>query len=126
MIGISNSFTEINPGHAHLDRIARAVKDGDNAAGGVPFEFNIPTPCDGITEGHEGMRFILAQRDLIADTIETHARSMCYDGIVFVASCDKIIPGMLMAAARLDLPSIFITGGQNTMNMRSKSTMKGP
>ena len=125
MIGIANSFTEINPGHAHLDRIARAVKEGVNAAGGVPFEFNVPAACDGITEGHEGMRFILAQRDLIADIIETHARSMRYDGIVFVASCDKIIPGMLMAAARLDLPSIFITGGPNTMNMRFKSTMKG-
>ncbi|MBP7585193.1 MAG: dihydroxy-acid dehydratase [Spirochaetes bacterium] len=125
MIGIANSFTEINPGHAHLDRVARAVKDGVNAAGGVPFEFNVPAPCDGITEGHEGMRFVLAQRDLIADIVETHVRSMRYDGVVFIASCDKILPGMLMAAARLDLPSIFITGGPNTMNMRFKSSMKG-
>jgi len=125
MIGIANSFTEINPGHAHLDRVARAVKDGVNAAGGVPFEFNVPAPCDGITEGHEGMRFVLAQRDLIADIVETHVRSMRYDGVVFIASCDKILPGMLIAAARLDLPSIFITGGPNTMNMRFKSSMKG-
>lgn len=124
IIGIVNSYTEINAGHAHLNIIAQRVKEGVHAAGGLPYEFNVPAPCDGMTEGHEGMRFVLAQRDLIADITETHARSMLYDGLVFIASCDKIIPGMLMAAARLDLPSIFITGGPNAMNIRFNANMK--
>jgi len=125
IIGIANSLTDINPGHMHLGMIAQSVKDGVNAAGGLPFEFNVPAPCDGMTEGHAGMRFVLAQRDLIADIIETHARSMRYDGIVFIASCDKIIPGMIMAAARLDLPAIFVTGGSNAWDIRFKPSMRG-
>ncbi|HOT43882.1 MAG TPA: dihydroxy-acid dehydratase [Spirochaetota bacterium] len=120
-IGIVNSRTDINPGHAHLDTIAGRVKEGVHAGGGIPFEFNVPAPCDGMTEGHEGMRFVLAQRDLIADIVETHTRSMLYDGLVFIASCDKIIPGMIMAAARLKLPSIFITGGPNSMQVRYRN-----
>ncbi|HNW30228.1 MAG TPA: dihydroxy-acid dehydratase, partial [Spirochaetota bacterium] len=110
-IGIVNSRTDINPGHAHLDTISARVKEGVHAGGGIPFEFSVPAPCDGMTEGHEGMRFVLAQRDLIADIVETHTRSMLYDGLVFIASCDKIIPGMVMAAARLNLPAIVISGG---------------
>ena len=125
IIAIANSQTEINPGHMHLDIIAQRVKEGVHAAGGLPFEFGVPAPCDGLTEGHEGMRFVLAQRDLIADIIETHVRSMLYDGVVFIASCDKIVPGMLMAAARLKLPAIFITGGPNAYDIRFKSTFKG-
>ena len=125
LIAIANSLTEINPGHMHLGPIAQRVKDGVNMAGGLPFEFNIPAPCDGMTEGHPGMRFVLAQRDLIADIIETHIRSMRYDGIVFIASCDKIIPGMIMAAARLDLPAIFVTGGPNAWDIRFKASMRG-
>jgi len=125
IIAIANSQTEINPGHMHLDTIAQRVKEGVHAAGGIPFEFNVPAPCDGITEGHEGMRFVLAQRDLIADIIETHVRSMMYDGIVFIAGCDKIVPGMLMAAARLNLPAIFITGGPNAWSIRFKNTFTG-
>ncbi len=125
LIAVANSRTDINPGHMHLDTIAARVKNGIHAAGGIPFEFHVPAPCDGVSEGHEGMRFILAQRDLIADIIETHVRSMLYDGIVFIASCDKIIPGMLMAAARLNLPALFITGGPNAWAIRFKSTMKG-
>ena len=125
IIAIANSLTEINPGHMHLGMIAQRVKDGVNAAGGLPFEFNVPAPCDGMTEGHAGMRFVLAQRDLIADIIETHIRSMRYDGIVFIASCDKIIPGMIMAAARLDLPAIFVTGGPNAWDIRFKPGMNG-
>ncbi|MBI9077337.1 MAG: dihydroxy-acid dehydratase [Desulfatibacillum sp.] len=124
LIAIANSQTDINPGHMHLHNLAARVKDGVHAAGGLPFEFNVPAPCDGITEGHEGMRYVLAQRDLIADMIETHVRSMRYDGIVFIAGCDKIIPGMLMAAARLDLPSIFLTGGPNAWNIRYTPVMK--
>jgi dihydroxy-acid dehydratase len=124
LIAIASSATDINPGHMHLSLLAQRAKEGVHAAGGIPFEFNVPAPCDGITEGHEGMRFVLAQRDLIADIIETHVRSMRYDGIVFIASCDKIIPGMIMAAARLDLPSIFVTGGPNTWEIRFKHTNK--
>ena len=120
IIGIANSFTEINPGHMHLNTIAQRVKEGIHAAGGLPFEFNVPAPCDGMTEGHEGMRFVLAQRDLIADIIETHVRSMRYDALVFIASCDKIIPGMIMAAARLNMPVIFVTGGPNSWDIRFK------
>jgi dihydroxy-acid dehydratase len=125
IIAIANSLTEINPGHMHLGMIAQRVKDGVNAAGGLPFEFDVPAPCDGMTEGHAGMRFVLTQRDLIADIIETHVRSMRYDGIVFIASCDKIIPGMIMAAARLDLPAIFVTGGPNAWDIRFKPSMRG-
>ena len=125
VIAVANSLTEFNPGHMHLGTIAQRVKDGVHAAGGLPFECNVPAPCDGMTEGHAGMRFVLAQRDLIADMLETYLRSMRYDGIVFIASCDKIIPGMLMAAARLDLPAIFVTGGPNAWDIRFKPVMKG-
>ncbi len=111
IIAVVNSHTEFNPGHMHLRFLAERVKEGVHAAGGIPFEFNVPAPCDGMAEGHEGMRFILPQRELIADIIETHVRSMLFDGLVMIASCDKIIPGMLMAAARLDLAAIFLTGG---------------
>jgi dihydroxy-acid dehydratase len=124
IIAIANAQTEINPGHMHLDTIAQRVKEGVHAAGGIPFEFSVPAPCDGLTEGHEGMRFVLAQRDLIADIVETHVRSMMYDGIVLIAGCDKIIPGMLMAAARLNLPAIFVTGGPNAWSIRFTNTFK--
>ncbi|MBN2160197.1 MAG: dihydroxy-acid dehydratase [Spirochaetes bacterium] len=124
MIAIVNSHTDINPGHMHLREVAARVRDGVNAAGGVPFEFNVPAPCDGMTEGHEGMRYVLPHRDLIADLVETHVRCMMFDGLVFVASCDKIIPGMLIAAARLDLPAIFITGGPSSFSVRFLPSMK--
>lgn len=113
IVAIANSFTDVNPGHIHLDKLAQRVKEGVIEAGGIPLEFNVPAPCDGIAEGHIGMKHILPQRDLIADMIETHAISMRFDAIVFVATCDKIVPGMLMAAGRLNLPSIFVTGGAN-------------
>jgi len=115
---IASSQTEMNPGHMHLSGLAARVREGVAAAGGVPFEFNVPAPCDGIAMGHAGMRHILPQRDLIADLVETHVRSMRLDGVVFIASCDKILPGMLMAAARLDLPGIFLTGGPNAFSIR--------
>ena len=117
-IAIANSFTEINPGHIHLRELAQAVKEGIIAAGGLAFEFNVPAPCDAIAEGNEGMRHILPQRDLIADSVETFVRSQLFDGVVMVSSCDKINPGMLMAAARLDLPAIFVPGGPAMMNIR--------
>lgn len=125
IIAVANSQTDFNPGHNHLNTLAMRVKEGVFTAGGIPFEFNVPAPCDGFTEGNEGMRYVLAQRDLIADIIETHVRSMRFDAMVMIASCDKIIPGMIMAAARLNLPSIFITGGPNIMQMRFDPKMKG-
>jgi dihydroxy-acid dehydratase len=111
IIGIVNSFNEIVPGHIHLQTIARAVKDGVLAAGGTPLEFNTIGICDGIAMGHEGMKYSLASRELIADTVECMVRAHCFDALVFIPNCDKIIPGMLMAAARLNLPSIFVSGG---------------
>ena len=117
-IAVVNSHTDLNPGHMHLRTLAERVKEGVLAAGGLPYEFNVPAPCDGMAEGHEGMRFILPQRELIANIVETHVRSMIFDGIVLIASCDKIIPGMIMAAARLDLPAILLTGGANAWQVR--------
>ncbi len=110
-IGIVNSYCEIVPGHNHLQQIARAVKDGVLMAGGTPFEFNTIAVCDGIAMGHEGMRYSLCTRELIADTVECMARAHAFDALVFIPNCDKIVPGMLMAAARLNLPSIFVSGG---------------
>jgi len=124
MIAVVNSHTEINPGHMHLGLLAQRVKEGIHAAGGIPFEFNVPAPCDGITEGNPGMRFVLPQRELIADIVEIHVRSMLFDGMVMIASCDKIIPGMIMAAARLDLPTIFLTGGPNAWLIRFLAARK--
>ncbi|MCJ7772717.1 MAG: dihydroxy-acid dehydratase, partial [Desulfobacterales bacterium] len=118
LIAVANSQTDLNPGHMHLKFLADKVKEGITAAGGIPFEFNVPAPCDGMAEGHEGMRFILPQRELIADTIETYVRSMLFDGMVMIASCDKIIPGMIMAAARLDLSTVFLTGGPSAWQIR--------
>nr|MDO8134723.1 dihydroxy-acid dehydratase [Candidatus Njordarchaeum guaymaensis] len=110
-IGIANSFFEFNPGHTHLRQISEWVKSGIWEAGGVPFEFGIPGPCDGIANGLEGMRYILPLRDVIADSIELMSKSHYFDGLVVVTSCDKINPGGLMAAARLDIPTIIATGG---------------
>ena len=111
LIGIANSFNEVVPGHVHLDKIARAVKDGVLMAGGTPLEFNTIAVCDGVAMGHEGMRYSLCTRELIADSVECMVRAHCFDAVVFIPSCDKVVPGMLMAAARLNLPSIFISGG---------------
>ena len=110
-IGVINSYNEIVPGHAHLDRLATAVKDGVRAAGGVPFEASTISVCDGIAMNHAGMRYSLASRELIADSVETLAQAHAFDGLVLIASCDKIVPGMLMAAARLDIPAIIVAGG---------------
>ncbi|NLF80473.1 MAG: dihydroxy-acid dehydratase [Clostridia bacterium] len=111
LVGIVNSFNEVVPGHIHLQNIARAVKDGVLMAGGTPMEFNTIAICDGIAMGHEGMRFSLPSRELIADCIECMARAHRFEALVFIPNCDKVVPGMLLAAARLNLPSIFISGG---------------
>jgi dihydroxy-acid dehydratase len=111
LVGVVNSFNEIVPGHIHLNYISRAVKDGILSAGGTPMEFNTIAVCDGIAMGHEGMKYSLCTRELIADCIECMAIAHAFDALVFIPNCDKIVPGMLMAAARLNLPSIFISGG---------------
>ena len=111
LIGIVNSFNEIVPGHIHLKDIARAVKDGVLSAGGTPAEFNVIGVCDGLAMGHEGMRYSLSSRELIADSIECMCMAHGFDGLVFIPNCDKIVPAMLMAAARVNLPSIFVSGG---------------
>lgn len=111
IIGIANSWNEVVPGHKHLDQVAEAVKAGVRVAGGTPLEFNTIGICDGIAMGHDGMRYSLPSRELIADSIEVMAMAYQFDGIVFIGSCDKIIPGMLMAMARLNIPAIFISGG---------------
>ena len=110
-IGIINSYSEIVPGHMHLREISDSVKDGIRNAGGVPFEVNTIAVCDGIAMNHSGMKYSLPSRELIADSVETVAEAHAFDGLVFIPNCDKIIPGMLMAALRLNLPSIFISGG---------------
>jgi len=110
-IGVANSFTDIVPGHIHLKQIADAVKLGISQAGGVPFEFSTMAICDGMAMNHEGMRYSLASREIVADTVESMAQAHSMDALVLLPTCDKIVPGMLMAAARLDIPSIVVTGG---------------
>ena len=110
-IGIVNSFNEIVPGHMHLDVIAKAVKEGVYQGGGVPFEVNTIAVCDGIAMGHAGMKYSLPSRELIADSAEVVVSAHAFDALVFIPNCDKVIPGMLMAAVRLNIPSIFISGG---------------
>jgi dihydroxy-acid dehydratase len=110
-IGVANSFTEVVPGHAHLDKVAKVVKKAIRAAGGVPFEFNTIAVCDGIAMGHTGMKYSLASREIVADAVETMVRAHRFDGLVCIPNCDKIIPGMLMAAVRLNIPTIFVSGG---------------
>ncbi len=110
-VGVAGSFVEIVPGHVHLDGIARVVKEGVRAAGGVPFEFNTIGVDDGIAMGHGGMKYSLPSRELIADAVETMAEAHRFDGLVLIGNCDKIVPGMLMAALRLDIPAIYISGG---------------
>jgi dihydroxy-acid dehydratase len=110
-IGVVNSYTNIIPGHAHLNQVADSVKVGIVSAGGVPFEFNTIGICDGIAMGHNGMRYSLPSRELIADSVEVMVQAHRFDGIVLITTCDKITPGMLMAAARLNIPAIAVTGG---------------
>jgi len=111
LVGIANSQNEIVPGHLHLDRIAEAVKAGVRMAGGTPIEFHTIAICDGIAMGHQGMKYPLASRELIADSVEAMAVAHQFDGLVLIPSCDKSVPGMLMAAARLNLPAVVVSGG---------------
>ena len=110
-IGVANAWNDIVPGHIHLRALAVKVREGIAAGGGVPFEFGVIGICDGIAMGHEGMRYSLPSRENIADSIELMAEAHRFDGLVLVGTCDKIVPGMLMAAARVNIPAIMVTGG---------------
>ncbi len=110
-IAVANSFCEIVPGHVHLNEVAKTVKQAIRAAGGRPFEFNTIAVCDGLAMGHEGMKYSLASREIIADSVETMVKAHRFDALVCIPNCDKIIPGMLMAAVRLNIPTIFVSGG---------------
>ncbi|MBU1042194.1 MAG: dihydroxy-acid dehydratase, partial [Proteobacteria bacterium] len=111
LIGIANAANEIIPGHMHLDRIAQAVKDGVRMAGGTPMEFPVIGVCDGLAMNHEGMRMSLPSREIIADSVEIMATAHPFDALVLVPNCDKVVPGMLMAALRLNIPTIVVSGG---------------
>jgi len=111
LIGIANSYTNIVPGHIHLRTIGEAVKEGILSAGGIPFEFSTIAVCDGIAMGHEGMRYSLPSREIIADSVEIMLQAHSLDGLVMISNCDKITPGMLIAAARVNIPAIMVTGG---------------
>lgn len=111
LIGIANSYNELIPGHMHLNTLAQQVKYGVWQAGGVPLEFNVIGVCDGIAMNHEGMNYSLVSREVIADSLEIMARAHALDGLVLMPNCDKVVPGMVMAAARLDIPAVVISGG---------------
>ena len=110
-IAVCNSYVGIIPGHAHLQEVGRIVKEAIKEAGGVPFEFNTIGVCDGIAMGHEGMKYSLPSREIIADSVETMLRAHCFDGVVCIPNCDKIVPGMLMGILRVNIPTIFASGG---------------
>ncbi|HNS21297.1 MAG TPA: dihydroxy-acid dehydratase [Sedimentisphaerales bacterium] len=110
-IGIANSFCEVVPGHVHLNKVGEVVKQAVREAGGVPFEFNTIAICDGVAMGHTGMKYSLASREIVADSVESMARAHCFDGLICIANCDKIVPGMLMASVRLNIPTIYVSGG---------------
>ncbi|HSA35866.1 MAG TPA: dihydroxy-acid dehydratase, partial [Methanomassiliicoccales archaeon] len=111
LIGIANSWNDVVPGHIHLNELAEEVRKGIIEAGGVPLTFGVPGVCDGVAMGHAGMRYSLVSRDVIADCVEIMVQAHCMDAWVGVTNCDKITPGMLMAAGRLDIPTIILTGG---------------
>jgi len=110
-VAVANSYCDIVPGHVHLHEVAQTVKQAVRDAGGVGFEFNTIAICDGIAMGHTGMKYSLASREIIADAVETMARAHCFDALICIPNCDKIIPGMLMASVRLNIPTIFVSGG---------------
>ena len=110
-IGVATSFTDLVPGHVGMRSLERVVENGVHSAGGYPFLFGVPAVCDGIAMGHKGMHYSLPLRELIADMIESVAEAHALDGLVLLTNCDKITPGMLMAAARLDIPCIVLTAG---------------
>ena len=120
-IAIANSYTDIVPGHVHLNKVGEIIKNAVYKAGGLPFIFNTIAVCDGIAMGHMGMRYSLLSREIIADAVETMLRAHCFDGMICIPNCDKIVPGMLMAAMRVNIPTIFVSGGP----MKAGKTIDG-
>ncbi len=118
LVGVVNAANEVVPGHLHLDRLADAVKAGVRLAGGTPLEFPSIAVCDGLSMNHEGMKFSLPSREIIADSIEIMATAHAFDALVLIPNCDKCVPGMLMAMLRLNLPSILISGGPMLAGVR--------
>jgi dihydroxy-acid dehydratase len=110
-IAVCNSYVDIIPGHVHLDKVGEYIKQCVREAGGVPFIFNTIGVDDGIAMGHEGMKFSLPSRELIADSVETMLSAHCFDGVICIPNCDKIIPGMLMGVLRVNVPAVFVSGG---------------
>ena len=110
-IAVCNSYTDVIPGHVHLDAVADLIKREIRKAGAVPIEFNTIGICDGIAMGHTGMKYSLASRELIADSVESMCRAHCFDAMICITNCDKIIPGMLMGTLRVNIPTIFVSGG---------------
>jgi dihydroxy-acid dehydratase len=119
-IGVCNSYTDLIPGHVHLQEYGRRIKESIRKAGGIPFEFNTIGVDDGIAMGHSGMNYSLPSRELIADCVETMAMAHCLDALVCIPNCDKIVPGMLMAAVRLNIPAVFISGGPMKAGLDSR------
>ncbi|MRR11685.1 dihydroxy-acid dehydratase, partial [bacterium] len=110
LVAVINSANDVIPGHVGMDRIAEAVMAGVRIAGGTPLEISTIGVCDGIAMGHEGMRFSLASREIIADSVEIAVSAHAFDAVVLIPNCDKVVPGMLMAAARLNLPTVVVSG----------------
>jgi dihydroxy-acid dehydratase len=110
-IGVCNSFNEIIPGHAHLNKVAELIKKAIRKAGGIPFEFNTIGVCDGVAMGHTGMKYSLPSREIIADSVESVIKAHCFDGVICIPNCDKIVPGMLMGALRANVPTLMVSGG---------------
>ena len=110
-IGICNSYESFVPGHCHLNKVGEFIKQCVIEAGGVPMEFNTIAVCDGIAMAHSGMKFSLPSRELIADSVESIARAHCFDAMICIPNCDKIVPGMLLGALRVNIPTIFASGG---------------
>ena len=124
LIGIVDSRNDVVPGHMHLDKITEAVKTGVLLAGGTPLVFPAIAVCDGIAMGHEGMKYSLVTRELIADSTEAMAMAHQFDGLVMIPNCDKNVPGLLMAAARINIPTIFCSGGPMMAGQMSDATRK--
>ena len=123
IIGIANSFNEVIPGHMHLRELAEAVKAGIRMAGGTPMEFNTIGVCDGIAMGHKGMKYSLPSREIIADSVEIMGTGYPFDGLVAICDCDKIVPGMMMAMLRLNIPSLVVSGGPMFAGSRNKKAV---
>src|SRR5260221_5285394 len=121
-VAVCKSYVDIVPGHVHLQAFGKVVKEAIREAGGIPFEFNTIGVDDGIVMGHEGMPYSLPSREIIADSVETMFRAHCFDAVICIPNCDKIVPGMLMGAARANVPTVFVSGGPMEAGVDSSAT----